>query len=225
MKVIDNFLNEEICNLIIEDTSFFPMSMGDDKRIASEINSYHSEQADCFAPYMFWQGWGKSEPKSIKQLIVKCIWENNLPFPIDELCGFEYWTRTFNPGQFLGPHVDEDTFRYAKTKILTGPKIGCVYYGPETDVENGGFLEIYPHRIDDFTENALESDVVGQHIVDIDRRERIACKANRLIIFDAGHVLHGTSPASSGKRNVMIINVWHNSVVPTALKTGEFYYE
>lgn len=225
MKVIDEFLSDEICNSIVNDKSFFPMSMGSDERIASEINSYHSEQADCFAPYMFWDGWGRSEPKSLKQLVVKHIWENNLPFPVNELCGFEYWTRTFNQRQFLGPHVDEDTFRYAKTKILTGPQIGCVYYGPETDTGNGGFLEIYPHKIDDYTENALESSHVGELLVDISERERISCKPNRLIIFDAGHVLHGTTPMISGQRNVMIVNVWHRDLPPTALDTGDFYYE
>jgi hypothetical protein len=225
MKVIDNFLDEDTCLKIINDHSFFPRSMGDDERIASEINSYHSEQSDCFAPYMFWDGWHKSKPRTIRQEVVKKIWESNLPFPLDDLCGFEYWTRTFNAGQYLGPHVDEDTFRYAKTKVLTGPRVGCVYYGPETDADNGGFLEMYPSAIDDFSENALEQEIVAPLLVDISKRERIACKANRLIIFDAGHVLHGTTPAMSGKRNVMVVNVWHQDLQPTAMSTGEFYYE
>lgn len=225
MIVIDDFLSQELCEKVIADKTFFPASMGSDERIASKINSYHDEKADCFAPYMFWDGWLRSATKTIRQEVIRAIWENNLPFPMEELCGFEYWTRTFNAGQYLGPHVDEDTFRYAKTKILTGPRIGCVYYGPETDVANGGFLEIYPKRIDDYSENSLESDFVSEHLVEISSRERIACKANRLIIFDAGHVLHGTTPAVSGKRNVMVINVWHKDLQPTALITNDFYYE
>jgi hypothetical protein len=225
MIVIDDFLSNEMCEEIISDALFFPKSMGDDERIASGINSYHNEQSDCFAPYMFWEGWEKSPPKTVRQKVVMEIWKDNLPFSIDEVCGFEYWTRTFNAGQYLGPHVDEDTFRYASTKILTGPRIGCVYYGPETDAENGGFLEIYPDRIDDFSSESLESSVMGKMLVPIDQRERIACKANRLIIFDSGHVIHGTSPAKSGKRNVMVINVWNNDIRPVALETGEFYYE
>ncbi len=225
MKILDNFLDTKLCNEIISDKSFFPQSMGNDERIASEINSYHDGRSDCFAPYMFWEGWLKSEPKTLRQRVIMEIWKDNLPFPIEEVCGFEYWTRTFEAGQYLAPHVDEDTFRYAKTKVLTGPRIGCVYYGPETDAEGGGFLEIYPHNIGDYTENALESDMVTPHLVDISNRERISCKGNRIIIFDAGHVLHGTSPASSGKRNVLIVNVWHNDVRPIAIETGNFYYE
>lgn len=225
MIIIDNFLSDSTCQKIISDKTFFPVSMGGDERIASEINSYHDEKSDCFAPYMFWPGWATDSVRTLRQEVIREIWENNLPFPISELCGFEYWTRTFGPGQYLGPHVDEDTFRYAKTKVLTGPLIGCVYYGPETDVQNGGFLEIYPLSINDYTENALEADAINASITDISKRERIACKANRLIIFDAGHVLHGTTPATSGVRNVMVINVWHKSLQPTALDTGEFYYE
>jgi len=225
MHVIDNFLSDEICEKIIADKMFFPESMGSTDRIASEINSYHDEKSDCFAPYMFWAGWVKDQVRTTRHLVVKEIWEQNLPFPISDVCGFEYWTRTFSPGQYLGPHVDEDTFRYAKTKVLTGPKIGCVYYGPETDAQNGGFLEIYPHQIADYTRNALEAESVNSCLVEIAERERIACRANRLIIFDAGHVLHGTTPASSGKRNVMVINVWHNELKPTAIDTGEFFHE
>lgn len=225
MKVIDNFLDTETCEKIIADVDFFPSSMGEEARIASAINSYHHEQSDCFAPYMFWEGWGISEPKTLRQAVIKEIWDENLPFPLDELCGFEYWTRTFRAGQYLGPHVDEDTFRYSDSKILTGPHVGCIYYGPETDENNGGFLEIYPDRIADFTKNALEQDMVSPLLVDVTARERIACKANRLIIFDAGHVLHGTTPVMSGKRNVMVVNVWHKSLTPVALETGQFYYE
>lgn len=225
MIVIDDFLSQELCEKIIADKGFFPASMGTDERIASEINSYHSEKSDCFAPYMFWRGWEADEIRTTRQQVVKAIWESNLPFAMKDLCGFEYWTRTFNAGQYLGPHMDEDTFRYAKTKILTGPEVGCVYYGPETNAENGGFLEIYPYRFDNYTENALEANFISEKLVDVSKRERISCKANRLIIFDAGHVLHGTTPALIGKRNVMVINVWHNSLKPTALDTGEFYYE
>jgi hypothetical protein len=46
-----------------------------------------------------------------------------------------------------------------------------------------------------------------------------------LIIFDAGHIIHNTTPPITGVRRVMVINVWHLENQPTALKTGKFYYE
>jgi hypothetical protein len=148
-----------------------------------------------------------------------------LPFPESDVCGFEYWTRTFGAGQYLAPHVDEDTFLYADQKVLSGPAVGSIYYGPATDASNGGFLEIYPDVLLDGTSNALEHENISPLLVDISQRERILCKPNRLVIFDAGHVLHGTIPAASGTRYVMVVNVWHKNNPPTALKTGQFFYE
>jgi hypothetical protein len=46
-----------------------------------------------------------------------------------------------------------------------------------------------------------------------------------LVIFDAGHQIHATSPAKSGIRQVMVINVWHRDVPPTAIKKNSFFYE
>ena len=75
------------------------------------------------------------------------------------------------------------------------------------------------------THYALESENVKNYISPIETRERIACKPNRLIIFDAGHTLHNTTPPISGIRRVMVMNVWHKDSPPSALQTGEFYYE
>lgn len=225
MLVKDNFLDNELCSLISSDASFFPESMGDVERIATEINSYHTEQSSCFAPYMFWDGWAKSPANTLKKQVIQNIWENNLPFPIDEVCGFEYWTRTFSAGQYLAPHVDEDTFLYAEKKVLSGPAIGSIYYGPNTDASNGGFLEIYPTKLVDGGFMVLENEKVSPLLVGVEERERISCKPNRLVIFDAGHALHGTVPALSGKRYVMVINVWHIDNPPTALRDGKFFYE
>lgn len=225
MMVKDDFLSKTICALISEDKTFFPESMGDSERIATEINSYHNEQASCFAPYMFWDGWMNSPANTLRKIVVQRIWENNLPFPENEVLGFEYWTRTFNAGQYLAPHVDEDTFLYADTKILSGPAIGSVYYGPDTNADNGGFLELYPSVLQNGDPMALEHDRIQPLLVDVEQRERILCKPNRLVIFDAGHVLHGTVPASSGTRYVMVVNVWHKDNPPTALKEGKFFYE
>jgi len=225
MLVKDNFLTNETCFLVSGDKSFFPESMGSSERIATEINSYHTEQASCFAPYMFWDGWLNSPANTVKKKVIKEIWEHNLPFPVEDVLGFEYWTRTFGPGQYLAPHVDEDTFLYADEKILSGPAIGSVYYGPDTDASNGGFLELYPSLLVNGEHMALEHDRISPLMVDVEQRERILCKPNRLVIFDAGHVLHGTVPATSGIRYVMVINVWHKDNPPTALAGGHFFYE
>jgi hypothetical protein len=166
----------------------------------------------------------KSEVNTPRKRLIKKIWENNLPFPIEDVCGFEYWTRTFKPGQFLDVHVDEDTFLYADKKIFRGPRIGCVYY-PHTNDVVGGFLEMHPTAISEDTVDALEKENVNPLIVPIELRERISCTPNRLIIFDAGHVIHNTTPPIKGVRRVVVVNVWHKDNPPSALKTGEFYYE
>ena len=90
----------------------------------------------------------------------------------------------------------------------------------------GKFLEkAHPNAIKENTYNALESENIKNNISSFEERERIACKPNRLIIFDAGHVVHNTTPPVSGVRRVMVINVWHKDNPPSALKTGEFFYE
>jgi hypothetical protein len=225
MIVVDNFIKDsELLKQIELSENLFPQSMGSETRIATELNSYHYEKSSCFAPYMFWDGWWKSETNTLSKQIIKSIWENNLPFDKKDVCGFEYWTRTFNPGQYLDTHVDEDTFLYAKEKIFRGPAIGCVYY-PHTNDVVGGFLELHPNTIIENTLNALEAENIKNNISVLEERERIACKPNRLIIFDAGHMVHNTTPPITGIRRVMIINVWHKDSPPLALETGEFYYE
>ena len=225
MLVIDNFIkDQELLQEIELSASLFPPSMGDEDRIATELNSYHYEQASCFAPYMFWDGWWRSEANTISKRMIQLIWKDYLPFPEEEICGFEYWTRTFNPGQYLDTHVDEDTFLYASKKIFRGPVIGCVYYPHINDVV-GGFLELHPIAVEEGKPKALEAENMDHLIAPIEERERIACKPNRVVIFDAGHTIHNTTPPISGKRRVMVINVWHKDSPPLALSTGEFYYE
>lgn len=223
MIVQDNFLDKNLYNEVLSDKNFFPESMGDSDRIASQVNSYHDEKADCYAPYMFWDGWWRSEADTLKKKVVQKIWEDNLEYPLEDILGIEYWTRTFNQGQFLDCHVDEDTFLYEKEKIFSGPILGSVYYA--LDNQHGGFLEIHNKEIPEKTPLALEYDRIKEYTVDFALRERIAYKGNRLIIFDSGHIIHNATPALSGIRQVMVTNVWHKDNPPTALKTGAFYYE
>jgi hypothetical protein len=72
---------------------------------------------------------------------------------------------------------------------------------------------------------ALEAENISKKLVSVDKRERVACLPNRLVMLDAGHVIHGTTPSVTGTRNVMVINVWHKSVEPKALSLGTFFYE
>jgi hypothetical protein len=209
---------------IEDDPNFFPASMGENPRQLASGNIYHNDSASVFSPWMFWDGWWKSEANTLTKKLVKSVWENNLPYHQEDICGFEYWSRTFNPGQYLDTHVDEDTFLYAKEKVFRGPVIGCVYY-PHTNDVVGGFLELHPDIVIENTKNALESENIKNNISPIETRERISCKPNRLIIFDAGHMVHNTTPPISGVRRVMVINVWHKDSPPSALQTGEFYYE
>lgn len=223
MIVKDNFLEQSLYSLVLSDALFFPKSMGEDPRIASQLNGYHYEKSSCYAPYMFWNGWWRSEANTIKKKVVQKIWENNIEYPLEDILGIEYWTRTFLPGQYLDYHVDEDTFLYEKEKIFSGPICGSVYYGK--DNLDGGFLEIHNKSIEEKTHKALENNNIKKYIVDINKRERIAYKGNRLIIFDSGHVIHNATPAESGVRQVMVTNVWHKDNPPLALSNGSFYYE
>jgi hypothetical protein len=101
---------------------------------------------------------------------------------------------------------------------------GSIWYG--IDNQDGGFVEIYNKSIlTDGDEMAIETENINRLLVPVEERERIAYKGNRAIIFDTGHVVHGTTPAKSGIRQVMVTNVWHRNNPPTALKLGEFFYE
>jgi hypothetical protein len=223
VNIFDNFLSSSLLDEIKSDKSFFPGIMQTDSRIASEVNSYHNDQASCYAPYMFWDGWWTSSADTLRKKVIRDIWESNLPFEKENILGFEYWTRTFGPGQFLGPHVDEDTFLYQDTKIYNGPEIGCVYYGPSNEKVVGGFLELFESKLNFGELNALEWENLEKKLDPIELRERIAFKENRLIIFDAGRVIHQTSPCVSGMRNVMVVNVWLKSNPPVDM--ANFVYE
>ena len=223
MIVVDNALEEKLYQEVINDPTFFPESMGGGDRIATELNSYHYEQASCFAPYMFWNGWWRSPANTLRKRVVQKIWENYLPCPKEEILGIEYWTRTYLAGQFLDIHVDEDTFMYEDSKIFSGPILGSVYYGK--DNKDGGFLEIHNAVLIDGTPLAIERENVEPILSPLEDRERISYRGNRLIIFDTGHVIHGTTPAKSGIRQVMVTNLWHKDNPPSALQKNKFFYE
>jgi hypothetical protein len=172
---------------------------------------------------MFWDGWWRSPADTLKKQVVQKIWEEHMEWPCEDILGFEYWTRSYGPGQYIDLHVDEDTFLYKKNKMFQGPVLGCIYYGVDND--NGGFLELHKNTLINGNEKVLDKIKNEELISPINDRERIAYKGNRLIIFNAGHRVHGTTPAKSDLRQVLVVNVWHKDNPPEALSSGGFFYE
>lgn len=225
MILIDDFLDPETYEELLCDQTFFPPLMGDGEKIAEELNSYHYEQSSCFAPYMFWDGWWRSPANTLKKRIIEKIWKGRLGANEDDILGIEYWTRTFSAGQYLDLHVDEDTFLYEESKTFSGPFCGSVYYG--IDNAQGGFLEIHSQSpsLVDGERLVLERESIDAVKQPLESRERLSYKGNRLVVFDSGHVLHATTPATSGIRQVFVTNVWHKDNPPRALSNSSFYYE
>lgn len=225
MKVLDNFITDQVLlEAIRSDTSFFPESMGDKAQVNYGVHEYHDPESKHYSPYMFWDGWWRSPANTLKKQVIQHIWEHNLPIPQEDVCGFEYWTKTFKPGQYLSLHIDEDSHLYKEFQVFSGPLIGCVYY-PDFETVSGGFLELHEYSLEDGTFFALERGNLDSLASPIDRRERIAHKPNRLVIFDAGHTLHNTTAVDHGIRRVLIVNVWSMDNKPLALETGGFYHE
>ena len=223
MLIKDNSLDDSLYNEVLNDNSFFPELMNYGEKIAEHLNSYHNEKSDCFAPYMFWDGWWRTPANTLKKRVIQHLWEDKMEWDLEDILGFEYWTRTYLPGQYLDIHVDEDTFLYEKDKIFVGPIYGCVFYGKEN--EDGGFLEIHKKALENGKKNILEKKYIKKYISLKKDREKISYKKNRAIFFDAGHVLHNTTGSNSGIRQVLVVNVWHKDNPPLALSNGSFYYE
>jgi hypothetical protein len=223
MIVKDNSLEDCLYKEVLDDDLFFPKLMNDGEKIAEHLNLYHSEKSDCFAPYMFWDGWWRSPANTLKKRVIQHLWEDKMKWDLEDVLGFEYWTRTYLPGQYLDIHVDEDTFLYEKDKIFIGPVYGCVFYGK--DNPDGGFLEIHKNKLKDGEKNILEKKYIKKYISLKKNRERISYKGNRSVFFDAGHIIHNTVGSNSGIRQVMVVNIWHKNNPPYALENGNFYKE
>ena len=230
MIVIDDFIKDHnLVDQIKSDNNFFPQDMGEVTNIADSNNYFHDGASDCYAPYMFWDGWWNSPADTLRKRVIEQIWrygpisELN-PIDMRDVCGFEYWTRTFKKDQYLKVHVDEDTFAYQKDKTFNAPVYGCIWYG-FAESDDPGFLELHQSRIEGNPKNVLESDSIDTLLSPAEKRERLAYVPNRLVCFDAGRRLHETTATGSGVRQVMVINLWTKDSPPSALSTGEFYYE
>jgi hypothetical protein len=240
LLIIDDFIEDkELLKEIENDKTFFPEYMGSEPRQLKSGNIYHSQDSKVFSPWMFWDGWWRSPADTLKKKVVQKIWKENLPCPVDDIVGFEYWTRTYSPGQYLPVHLDEDTFAYERNGEFRCPVLGAVYY-PSISIDpesNPGSLLIHPGRVEIDREKKFQlksADVKGNEemlaLTDFysknGQTDVITYRPNRLIIFDAGMVLHGTTPnGANGKRYIMGVNAWHKNDPPIGAQEGLFFVE
>jgi hypothetical protein len=211
MIVVDNFIKDsELLKQIELDQSFYPESIGG--------GQYEGK-------FTFWRGWWDSPANNTKKKLVKAIWENNLPIPIKDISGFEYWTRTYTEGEYIPFHFDEDVLLYKEENKFQGSTIGCIYFPESNAGVVGGFLEIHKTRVEDGDINCLERENITTLITPIEERERISCKPNRLVIFDGGHNGHNSTPVISGNRVIFGVSIWHKEKTPRVVSRGEAHYE
>ena len=161
------------------------------KRIKEDSNFFSEPGV-----YHWYSGWFRNKPAdTLKKELIEYIWGENCPISKSyNIAGFEYWTgiqsADSNLGfkDNLGMHLDKDEALSKEFGEIATPVIGSVYY-PEQDEFEGGLLEIYTN---------------GQH----SEPERVYAKPNRLIIFDAGSVLHRVTKVTKGTRKAIAINLW-----------------
>lgn len=160
--------------------------------------------------YYWWDGWWSSPSNTIKKRLTEYIWGLNCPIKTSySVSGFEYWTGVqsapkvqdgFKDNLIL--HYDKDEALFEKTGEIVRPLIGCVYYPPGSDFD-GGDLEIYT--------------------VEGESPEVLKTLPNRLIIFDAGYVLHRVNTVTRGTRRAIAINLWGEEIY--SQKQGLFSIE
>ena len=68
-----------------------------------------------FPSLNWWDGWWKTEPRNIMELVIMMIWKKYANFE-NEVAGFEYWTNLGGPNSALGWHVDQDIKYYEEKK-------------------------------------------------------------------------------------------------------------
>jgi len=166
-----------------------------DENLLKEI----AEQGDSFyiptGQYKYWKGWWNSDPKNVKQKLAQYIWKDNFPLRLTmpNIDGFEYWTGIQDGSEngrrnYLELHFDDDVKYRQETGNRMFPVLGCVYYPPGFKF-TGGDLLIY-------TEGEGE------------KPEVVKTRANRLVIFNPGTVVHGVDTVTEGIRGAIAINVW-----------------
>lgn len=161
--------------------------------------------------YYYWGCVWNGEPvDTLKKRLIEKIWLTGSPLSISyQISGFEYWTgiqtanRELGHNNVLPNHFDKDEAWFEKTGEVKAPVIGTVFY-PGIEEWEGGDLAIYTDGVDKSP-------------------EIVKAKPNRLIIFDAGHVVHEVLPVTSGTRHAIAINLWEG--VPYSKEIGAFKTE
>lgn len=225
LHVVDNFLGDSsLADDIRADSNFFPTEM-EGLNFGEKANLYHSEMTGHLS-FMFWEGWWRSPANTLKKKLIQRIWQsvNIMGYSLNEIAGFEYWARTFLPGQYLAPHVDEDTFAYQENRSFRAPAIGCVWYG-FTSSPGNGFLELHEGRIEGNPSNALERESIVGLLSPPEKRERLSYRPDRLIVFDSGRRIHETTPSTEGERKVLVVNMWLKNEAPLGLALNKFFIE
>ena len=139
-------------------------------------------------------------------------WDGWWNSPADTLKAYnKYWTGVYgdgHPNTSLIQHFDKDEAHWEATGGVNGgeirkPIMGTIYY-PKDHSFDGGFLEVYTNGRDK-------------------EPERIAAQFNRLIVFEAGDLLHRVTEVTNGVRYALAVNLWQQT--PIAVNKGGFTIE
>jgi len=144
-----------------------------------------------FPSLNWWDGWWKTEPRNIMELVIMMIWKKYANFE-NEVAGFEYWTNLGGSNSSLGWHVDQDIKYYVEKKRTIMPNAGHIFYVESQNVE-GGYLEI--------------SNLANNSPPNSEKIEKILPVENRLIMFNPSK-LHRVTKITSGKRRAFLANIW-----------------
>tara|TARA_B100000767_G_scaffold177075_1_gene165443 strand:- start:17 stop:625 length:609 start_codon:yes stop_codon:yes gene_type:complete len=155
-----------------------------------------------FPSLNWWDGWWKTKPRNIMELLIEIIWKKYVHFETAP-AGFEYWSNVHTADKGLGWHVDKDEKYYAEKKRYKMPNSGHIYYVESENVE-GGYLEL--------------SNLSNEVAPDPDKVEKIRPVENRLVMFNPS-LPHRVSKVDSGKRRAFLANVWTNK--PSTFDTSE----
>ena len=160
-----------------------------DKKMISVLKS--DETWINFPSLNWWDGWWKTKPRNIMELLIEIIWKKYANFE-NQIAGFEYWSNLSIANSSLSWHVDKDEKYFLDTKKYKMPTKGHIYYVESTNVE-GGYLEI--------------SNLPISKRPDERKLERVQPLENRLIMFNPSDP-HQVTKIISGKRRAFLANAW-----------------
>tara|TARA_B100000575_G_C22954978_1_gene552120 strand:- start:174 stop:737 length:564 start_codon:yes stop_codon:yes gene_type:complete len=157
-----------------------------DKKILEEIQK--DETWKDFPAYNWWDGWWKSKPRNIMEILIEIIWKR---LSVEnKFAGFEYWSNSQTKNQSLDWHLDKDEKLNSVESKIISPSIGHIFYSKVENLE-GGFLELSSNR----------------KINDTSNIERIKPTENRLIIFNPS-LPHRVTKIFKGNRRAFLANAW-----------------